>query len=158
MPFTVFGLPTHILLIHAAVVGIPASCVATIAIAARPSWRRKYGLAAAIFAVLVVPLTYATQLAGQQLYNHAAYLDEAAAQHRKLGQTLVWFTIAVAVTTILLVVGDRAGYADHHSVMVGLAGLAIAASAICLVRVVQVGDSGARAVWSGVVQTAQTSK
>jgi hypothetical protein len=37
--------------------------------------------------------------------------------------------------------------------MVVIAALAIGASAICLVRCVQVGDSGARAAWGGVVQS-----
>jgi hypothetical protein len=158
MPFTVFGLPSHILLIHATVVAIPTSCLATIAVAARPGWRRRFGVLAAIYAVLVVPLTYATQLAGEQLFNHATYLDAAAAEHRRLGETLVWFVLAMAALTVLLVIADRVGYADNHSIMVGLAGLTIAASAVCIVRVVQVGDSGARAVWSGVVQTSNNSK
>jgi hypothetical protein len=157
MPFTVFGLPTHILLIHAVVVGIPASCVATIAIAARSGWRRRFGPAAALLAVVMVPLTYATQLAGQQLFNHAPSLQNAAAEHRKLGRTLVWFVAAMAVMAVLLVIADRAGYADRHGLMVALAGLTIAVSAVCVLRVVQVGDSGARAAWGSVVNSSQSS-
>jgi hypothetical protein len=153
MPYTLFGLPTHILLIHAAVVGLPAACLATIAIAARPAWRRRYGLAVAGFDVLMVPLIYITMLAGYQLFNHVPYLQQAALQHMGLGRTLIWFVIVMAVTAVLLVAADRAGFADHHAVMVAIAGLAIAASAICAVRVVQVGDSGTRANWGQVVKS-----
>lgn len=153
MPYTLFGLPTHILLIHAAVVALPVACLATIAIAARAPWRRRFGLPVAGFAVLMVPLTWATELAGYQLFNHATFLQAAAAHHRALGRTLVWFVAVMAVTAVLLVIADRVGFADHHAVMVGIAGLAIAASAVCAVRVVQVGDSGSRANWSGVVST-----
>jgi len=150
MPVKVFGLPTHVLLLHAAVAGIPLLCLATIAVAARPAWRRRFGLANAIFAVIMIGVTYATDLAGAQLYSHATYLDKIAAQHRSLGLTLVWFVAVVAIFAVALVVADRAGYAEHHGTMVTICALAIAASAICIVQVIRVGDSGARAVWGGI--------
>jgi hypothetical protein len=150
MPVKVFGLPTHILLLHAAVAGIPLLCLATIAVAARPAWRRRFGLANAIFGVIMIGVTYATDLAGAQLYSHATYLDKIAAQHRSLGLTLVWFVAVVALFAVALVVADRAGYAEHHGTMVTICALAIAASAICIVQVIRVGDSGARAVWGGI--------
>lgn len=153
MPYTVFGLPTHILIIHVTVVGIPLACLGVLAIAVRPAWRRRFGWWVAALAVVMVPVTYATQLAGTQLYNHNSYLQTAAAQHKALGSTLVWFVAAVAVLALALALAERRGYADHHAAMVVIAALAIGASAICLVRVVQVGDSGARAAWGGIVQT-----
>ncbi|WP_034265193.1 DUF2231 domain-containing protein [Actinospica robiniae] len=157
MPYSVFGLPSHILIIHIAVVGIPAACLAVLAVAVRPAWRRKYGLAAAILAVLMIPVTYLTQLAGEQLYNHNFnFADSPAAQHKELGSTLVWFVVAVAVMAVALVLAERMGYADHHAAMVVIAALAIGASAICLVRVVQVGDSGARAAWGGTVKSSSS--
>ena len=53
----------------------------------------------------------------------------------------------LAVFAVALVLAEKRGLADHHAAMVVVAALAIGASAICLVRVVQVGDSGARAAW-----------
>jgi uncharacterized membrane protein len=153
MPYTVFGLPTHILIIHVTVVGIPLACLATLAIAIRPAWRRRFGWWVSGLAVIMVPVTYATQLAGTQLYNHNSYLQSVVAQHKSLGSTLVWFVAAVAVLALALVLAEKRGYADHHATMVVIAALAIGASAICLVRCVQVGDSGARAAWGGVVQS-----
>ncbi len=151
MPVKVFGLPTHILLLHAAVAGIPLVCLTTILVAARPKWRARFGIANAIFAIVMVGITYATDLAGQALYNHAnTYLQKAAVQHRSLGLTLVWFVGAVAVFAIALVVVDRAGYAEHHATTVTVAALAIAVSAVCIVQCIRVGDSGARAVWGGI--------
>jgi hypothetical protein len=150
MPYTVFGLPTHILLIHLAVVGIPTSCILVIAIAARPLWRKRFGIKVAIFAVVMVPVTYATQLAGEQLYNHNSGLQELAAHHKDLGMNMVWFMLAVAVLAVLLVLAEKGGYADHHATMVILASLSIAASAVCIYWVILVGDSGARAVWGFV--------
>ena len=69
MPYTVFGLPTHVLIVHLAVVGIPTACLATLAIAIRPAWRRRFGYWAAGLAVVMVPVTYLTQVAGEQLYT-----------------------------------------------------------------------------------------
>jgi uncharacterized membrane protein len=152
LPYTVFGLPTHILIIHLTVVGIPLACLATLAIAIRPAWRRRFGYWTAAIAVVMVPVTYLTQLAGDQLYNHNFnYANSPAAQHKALGSTLVYFVAAVAVMAVALVVAEKMGYADHHGAMVVVAALAIGASAICLVRVVQVGDSGARAAWGSYV-------
>jgi len=150
MPVKVFGLPTHILLIHVAVVGIPLACLVVIAVAVRPAWRRRYGVWAAALAVLATGLTYLTQLAGERLFNGAPYLQKIAAQHKNLGETLVYFVGGMAVLTVILVVADRAGYGEHHAVMVTITALTIAASAVALVRVVQVGDAGARAVWGGI--------
>jgi hypothetical protein len=150
MPVKVFGLPTHILLLHAAVTGIPLMCLTTIAVAARPGWRQRFGLANGVFAVAMVGVTYATDLAGQQFFNHAPTLQLVAAQHRSLGLSLIWFVIVVAVLAAVLVIVDRAGYAEHHATMVTVCALAIAASAICIVQTIRVGDSGARAVWSGI--------
>jgi uncharacterized membrane protein len=153
MPYTVFGLPTHILIIHVTVVLVPLACLLTLAIAVRPKWRQRFGWWVAALAVLMVPVTYLTQLAGDQLYNHNTYLQTVAAQHKSLGNTLVWFVAAVAILALALVLAEKRGFADHHAAMVIIAALAIGASAICLVRVVQVGDSGARAAWGGIVQT-----
>lgn len=154
MPYTVFGLPTHVLIIHVTVIGIPLACLGVLAIAVRPAWRRRFGWWVAGLAVIMVPITYATQLAGDQLYNHNfSFANSPAAQHKALGSTLVWFVAAVAVLALALVLAEKRGYADHHATMVVIAALAIGASAICLVRVVQVGDSGARAAWGGIVQS-----
>jgi lysylphosphatidylglycerol synthetase-like protein (DUF2156 family) len=154
MPYTVFGLPTHILIIHITVVGIPLACLAVLGIAVRPAWRRRFGWWVAALCVVMVPLTWATQSAGEQLYNrNFNFQNSPVAQHKALGDTLVWFVAAVAVLALALVLAEKRGYADHHVTMVVVAALAIGASAICLVRVVQVGDSGARAAWGGIVQS-----
>ena len=158
MPYTVFGLPTHILIIHLTVVGVPLACLGTLAIGIWPSWRRKFGMWVAALAVIMVPVTWATQLAGEQLYNHNFnFANSPAAQHKSLGETLVWFVLAVAVLALALVLAEKRGLADHHATMIVIAALAIAASAICLVRVVQVGDSGARAAWGGVTSVHNNS-
>lgn len=149
MPYQVFGLPTHILLIHLAVIGIPTACLAVIAVAARPKWRTAHGLKAAGLAVVMVPVTYATQLAGDQLFNHRGFAGDALAVHHKnLGGDMVYFMLAVAVLAVLMVLADRGGFADHRAPMVALASLNIAASAVCIYWVILVGDAGARAVWS----------
>ena len=158
MPYSVFGLPTHVLIIHLTVVGVPLAALLTLAIAIVPKWRRRFGIWVAALAVVMVPVTYATQLAGEQLYNHNFnFANSPAAEHKKLGETLVWFVLAVAVLAVALVLAEKRGYADHHAIMTIVCALAIGVSAICLVRVVQVGDSGARAAWGGVTSVHNNS-
>src|SRR5688500_18224351 len=64
---TIAGLPAHPLLVHAAVVLIPLAALGTLAIAIKASWRRPYGILAAIFAVLAGIFATAAKFAGDQL-------------------------------------------------------------------------------------------
>ena len=60
MPENVFGLPTHIVLLHIVVVLLPIAAVATIAVVASSRFRHRYGLvvlAATFVTTLFVPLT-----------------------------------------------------------------------------------------------------
>src|SRR4029077_14752644 len=60
MPQTLFGLPTHILLLHVVVVMLPVSAVVAIAVALVPGFRHRYGLGVVVFTfvtTLFVPLT-----------------------------------------------------------------------------------------------------
>ncbi len=66
---TLFGLPAHALLVHLPVVFIPLLALAAIALMVRSDWRRRYGLALAIAALVCLAFTIVAAGAGDSLRN-----------------------------------------------------------------------------------------
>src|SRR3954467_12720153 len=59
VPLLVFGLPTHVLLVHAVVVLVPLAVLGAVVIAVWPAARRRYGwlvVAVTVVATATVPL------------------------------------------------------------------------------------------------------
>ncbi|WES64975.1 hypothetical protein P0L94_02620 [Microbacter sp. GSS18] len=156
--FEVAGLPAHPLLVHAVVVLIPLTVLALWLGTVWPAARRRLGIvtpAAAVAVLILVPITAA---AGRALAEVVGPLP-AVQRHQAFGQALLPWTIALFVVAAGQWAWFR--YADArvrvrsrrwaHGVVIALGALAFAVGAGSLVMVVLVGDSGARAVWSGVV-------
>jgi hypothetical protein len=151
MPTTIFGLPTHILVIHTVVVGIPLAALATAAIAVRTSWRVKLGVWVLGLDVLVTIGTFLARESGIDLYNALSpVVQQNAAHHKALGLTLIWFVLALLVVAAGLVAADRLG---NKWLTGALTVATLVACVLSVVRVIQVGDAGAHAVWNGVVQS-----
>lgn len=191
---TIFGLPAHVLLVHAVVVLLPLSALCAAALAVRPAWRRRYGWPVLLLSAAAVGAVPLTQKAGEQLQAKMAALgNPLIQQHSDLGGTLLPYAIAFLVAVVALVIagklGDRERAAarraatagapavltsgseaeDEHEgvadaaaaasdavprtwrrIAVVVAVLVIASAAAATVQVVRIGDSGARAVWTGV--------
>ena len=148
---TINGLPVHPLVVHAIVVLLPLAVLGTLAIVARPSWRRPYGwLVVAAAAVSTVLLPVATE-SGEALERHVGDPGE----HAELGESLIWFAIPLLVLLVALLVLDRRATAGAHPDRTAttsraqqvVAVLAVVAALAAAVQVVRVGDSGARAAW-----------
>lgn len=151
---TVFGLPLHPLIVHATVVAVPAAAVAVLLATFWPRFRRwaSWGpLAAAVVAVVLVPITTSS---GESL-QHALPHSDLIEQHTHLADGLLpW--------VIVLLVGAAAGYWSHLAsnrpqlwafprLLVIATMLVASAGAVgALVEVVLIGHSGASAAWSGV--------
>jgi len=175
MPQNLFGLPTHILLLHVVVVLLPIVAAATVLVALSGRFRHRWGLAtvAATFVVtLFVPLTSQT---GESL---AARLprDAAIARHASIGHQVVIWAAAFGICLFAVVMIDllRRGsapsdeltaperWATGHlpprwrqatpgwtSSAFRLAqALAVATAVGVTVMVILAGHSGAHAVWS----------
>jgi len=161
---TINGIPAHPLLVHAVVVLLPLAALGAIALAVRPSWRRKYSwpvLGLTIVGVGAVPLA---QKAGEQLEAKLAGLDNPLiARHADLGNDLLPFALGFLVAVVLLVVAgrlaDREGTAAAETpdipktwrrIAIVMSVLVVLAGVASTVQVVRIGDSGATAVWNGV--------
>src|SRR6187200_1470493 len=107
MPENVFGLPTHIVLLHIVVVLLPIAAVATIAVVASSWFRHRYGLvvvAATFVTTLFVPLT---SQAGESLAERLPEAPEIQT-HADVGKQLViWaavFGVCLAAVVLLDVI------------------------------------------------------
>jgi hypothetical protein len=115
MPENLFGLPTHILLLHVVIVLLPIAAGASVVVALSSRFRHRWGLATvfATFCVsLFVPLT--TQ-AGEALAERLP--DNAMiARHASIGNQLVFWTAAFGLSLFALVASDlvRRASAEPH--------------------------------------------
>ena len=152
------GLPAHALVVHAAVVLVPLSAVAFLALCWRPVWRRKYGLPIALLAVAGAVGAVLAASTGEPLAHtvrQAARASGGAArfgEHPEQGDTArlmaVLFAMTVAGFYAIVRWGERfrvpawAGHATYAARAV----IAILSTATMLVA----GHSGAALVWRDV--------
>ena len=164
MDYIFADLPLHVLLVHAVIILVPLVSLALVVIAAWPAARRVLWIPVLIATIAVVPLGLITMEAGKWLEVRvpAAPLIQA---HPALGPTIepwLWALLAVAVlvaawAVVELVVARRAASAGRASLGRGIritAGLLLTLGALAIAAgstwaVVQVAESGSRAVWEG---------
>lgn len=148
---TINGIPLHPLVVHAVAVLLPLAIVGTIAIVARPAWRRTHGiLVVGVAAVATAMIPVATS-SGESLEKHVG----DPGKHAALGDQLIWFALPMLLLVVALVFLDRRAAADAGTTSSSTTGikvvaaLAVAASLAAGFQVYRVGDSGAKAAWCG---------
>lgn len=147
------GLPVHPLVVHAVVVLLPLAVLGTIAVAARPAWRARYGGINALVAVVGTALCPVATSSGESLEHRVG----DPGRHAELGDQLVWFALPLAVLAVVLWWlqrrrRDEAG--RPPAVVTVVAALSVVAALATAVQVYRVGDSGAQAVWKDQVNAA----
>jgi hypothetical protein len=157
----IFGLPAHPLMVHAPLVLVPLIGLGTVAVAMRPSWRRRYGwLLLAATAVALV----ATQLAmssGEELQQVVEALGVNVDRHVELADTTRVLVIVLFVGVLAMVLFDR--FAHRRRSNAGGAGtdapgwlpitslalpvVVVAIAALSTVWMSRTGHEGAKLVW-----------
>ncbi len=155
----VFGLPSHPLFVHLPLVAVPAAALAALAIAMRPAWRRRFGLAAsALIAVGFVGTVMANQ-SGQALYDALeSRVGDAADRHRELGEQTLILVAAFFLTMVGSVVADhrlisqfveQRGLGRHAATALAWIGAVVGAAAT--VWMLRTGYEGTRLVWEDAI-------
>jgi hypothetical protein len=161
----VLGLPAHPLVVHAAVVLVPAFTVVAVGYALLPRVR---GRTEAVLVVLAAAAPLAVGLAREsgeafrrRLTARGALPSELAERvdtHAELSRTLLLLTLALTAVTVGLVVlersgghvGDPARSPFQHSAVARLLAVVIGVLAAATTwYAVQTGHSGASMVWEG---------
>jgi uncharacterized membrane protein len=155
----VFGLPSHPLFVHLPLVAVPAAALAALAIALRPAWRRRFGLAAtALTAVGFVGTFLATQ-SGEELYDAIeSRIGDVADRHQELGEQTLMLVAAFFLTMVGSVVADhrlisqfveQRGFGRH--VATALTWIGAVVGAVATVWMLRTGHEGARLVWEDAI-------
>jgi hypothetical protein len=153
---SLFGLPAHPLVVHAAVVLVPLAAVGTIAIAFWPAARRRIGWIVVALAVVGTVSCYLATKSGESLQENVPR-TQAVVDHAAEGDGASFFGAAVVVGSGAVMVVDElarrrraAGRPDDprlRPLAIGAGALAIVLALLGGARIVQVGHSGATAVW-----------
>ncbi|MGZ4670707.1 MAG: DUF2231 domain-containing protein [Blastococcus sp.] len=165
MPSTVFGLPTHAMIVHAAVVLIPLAALAVLVHAFWPAARRRLGVGTPILAGIALILTPLATSSGDNL-EHMVGKNALVEKHAELADGLLPWVLGLFVVGLGLWLLDRrrtratadgpgaqrTGEPRWLPIVAGvLAGVAVVGT---VQQVVRVGHAGAEATWSDVVQQA----
>ncbi|MEV1130360.1 DUF2231 domain-containing protein [Agromyces sp. NPDC049794] len=152
------GLPLHPLVVHAVVVLTPLTVLALLLGTFWPAARRRLGIVTPLGALVVLVLVPVTVLAGQTLAEAIGPVP-AVARHQQLGeQFLPW-----AIGLFVVATGQWAWYrygvarlrerslAGARAVTIGLGVASVVVGVGAVVLLALIGDSGARAVWGGLL-------
>lgn len=150
---SLFGLPAHPLVVHAAVVLLPIAAVGTLVVAAAPRARRHYAplvLAASLVATVAVGLA---QSSGEALEDHVRETALVEAHTSQGESVLPWaagVTVVAAVVTAAPHLSRRFPGLRPPVATAVLVVAALVAGIGAVWTVVDVGHSGAKATWSDV--------
>lgn len=156
----ILGLPAHALLVHAAVVFVPLLVLIAITYAVLPRLRSRVGWAAAGLAVVGPVTTFVAKESGDELRqvlitkNYPPEILNQVAQHQAYGDLLFSWTLVLGVATGLLLFatsGHRWIRGLPSWVQPVLAGVVVLLGVVTAAYVYLTGDSGAQAVWQGVL-------
>lgn len=172
MPTFIGGLPLHALVVHAVVVFVPLAALGALVVVAWPAARRRYGVLAVATAAVAAVSTFVAEQAGEAL-EHLIPRDQAIEAHTSIGGLLKFWTLPLLIVLAAFVLlhrhadrmvrreGPGATTAPARSgsgrrvIAWGLAAVTAVVAVGATVTVVQIGDSGTRAVWGGRVYQEQ---
>jgi uncharacterized membrane protein len=147
---TIFGLPAHALLVHAAVVLVPLTAALEILCALWPAARRRLVWLVLAFAVGVMVLIPLTVSAGEWLYDQAPQHPPILEEHEERAAWAIYFAVGLLVVAVVQAVQhwmESKSEEPKRVLAVAVAVLAIVVGASSVVGIVRIGDSGAQAVW-----------
>jgi hypothetical protein len=160
----ILGIPAHPLLIHAAVVFVPLQVLAALAYAFVPFTRKYIWWAVAALIVVAPGAALLAKLSGDafraRLERKHLASPEIFAQvdtHRSYGTMTVYFTAALSVLMLIMLLANRAASQVTFLVQPGgsavlgviLAVLVLAGVGTTGYYIFKTGDTGAHIVWGG---------
>lgn len=157
---TINGLPVHPMLVHFIVVLTPLTAVLAILCAVWPAARRRLVWLTVVLAAVSTVLTPIAAEAGEWLEHHIEKSPLVEA-HAEMGETLIYFSLALLVAAVLLaVVHVRAerGKALSTVLAAAVTVFVVVAGLAATVQVFRIGHSGAESVWSDALEPTGADK
>jgi hypothetical protein len=141
---TFFDLPLHPLVVHAAVVLLPLAALGALVIAVSARARKALRWLVVLGSVVAAGAVVGARITGEAFAGGTTGGTGALATHMTWGLLAPFPAVALAVTTVLLVL---AGRGRSRPLLVTAALLTVVAAAASLVVIVLVGHSGSASVW-----------
>lgn len=147
---TVFGLPVHVLVVHAVVVLLPLASIGAVLVALLPRFSQRFAVLVVVLAWAAVPAAFLAEGSGEQFAERVGLPQP----HAELGESMPYFAVALAVVLLVFWLFDRGipGNRGRPWWLKGLAVVLILAAVLTTWWTIRVGHSGAEATWSAVVQ------
>lgn len=155
-PSSITGIPAHPLLLHTAVIFIPTLAIVTLVFVFRPDWRKRYGIAWGLGAMVTFAATSLTVNAGGEWEDTLDPHDKMAIhEHAELGDTLHNVLLLVTLLILFQLAVDRgypqkiaARFADSRAILSMLLAGALAIGAVAVgALTVATGHEGAKVVF-----------
>ncbi|MBG6212798.1 MAG: hypothetical protein LH475_12070 [Cryobacterium sp.] len=157
------GLPLHVLIVHAVVIVVPLAALCVVLTAFWPAVRRRLGIVTPLVALAALVLVPLAVQAGEWLQSRLVNVTPLLGAHTSLGQTLLPWVIALFLVAALqwvwyrYIAAARARFASALPNRTGRLAVTIVLNLVVLVSaigsvvtVVLIGESGSRAVWTGL--------
>ena len=144
---TVFGLPVHVLVVHAVVVLLPLMSVATLAWAFTPRLGPAVGWTLVAGNAVTTTLAFVATSSGEALQDRLG--GAIAQEHAEAAELLPFMALAVLVASALVQALRSTDVGVPLRLPAVLTGVVVA---VVLVWVARAGHSGSEAVWAEVVR------
>lgn len=147
---TVFGLPTHVLVVHATVVLLPLSVIGAVLIVVRRSMIHRWGWITAAGAGVGTAAAWVSRGSGGQLASRVGFPDP----HTEYGEVLpIYATVFfVLVLTYWLFARGIPGNRSRPWWLILLGVIVVIAGTGVLIWTVMTGHSGAEATWGAIIE------
>lgn len=145
-----FGLPLHVLVVHAVVVLVPLVATGGLAISVLRWARLRYGSLVLVGALGAAGATFVGQEAGEDFAKSFPQPSPEMAEHFALGDSLLVWVILLLLGIATVVLGQRLVDRDHSRgrLMLVVGSLVtVVCGIVSIVQTVRIGHSGANAVW-----------
>lgn len=149
MTDTIFGLPTHTLVIHAAVVLLPLAALGGIIMGFSQRFSVRFGPVVVAVAAVGTVAAFGSRISGEELAKRVGNPEA----HAQAGSLLPFIAVGYFVVLLLLWLLDRRGRRDLLTQIVAV--LVIAAALIVTGWTIRTGHSGAEATWKAIVDNTQ---
>lgn len=148
---TVFGLPTHVLVVHATVVLLPLACLMAVLLVLRRSVIHRWGLATVAVAALGTAAAWMSRGSGEKLASRVG----SPQPHVDYGDALpIHATIFLALVLAFWLLARGVPGNRPRPWWVLVLGVAVIVAAIGLVvSTIVTGHSGAEAAWGAIIES-----
>ena len=150
----IFGLPVHVLVVHAVVVLVPLCAIAAVLMFFSPTWRERLRWPQVVLLTVAAGSAFVAKQSGEALkVRLGSFTNPSLERHVTLGGKAPWIVLAFwALTVAWLVLDARRDRADgpRPGTIRVLGILAVIAAVGATTWIVLTGDAGARSLWGKV--------